>query len=61
VRHNREMPWVDVSIFRDFGVRWDVSKFTNIVQVVAVVGSNCERLWVTDMRGKVCGGKGVEV
>jgi len=61
VRHNREMSCVDVSILRDVGVHWDVSKFTDIVQVVTVAGSNCEGVKVTDRTGKGCGGTGGEV
>jgi len=52
VRHVREMPWVDASTFRDVGVHWDVSQFTDIVQVVTVAGSNCEGVKFTDMTGK---------
>ena len=47
----REMSWVDDSILRDVGVHWDVSKFTDIVQVVTVVGINCEGVKVSDRTG----------
>jgi len=57
----REMSWVDASILRDVGVRWDVPKFTDILQVVTVAGSNCAGVKVTDMTGKGCGGTGGEV